>query len=73
MDNDQLLGVGMDYTTEENAKVTIPADAMTDPEKWANSLDPDVLMDRLEDIGITEEMIEALGALLEDADLDELL
>lgn len=60
MDDDQILGLGMDYAAEENATVTIPSDAMTDPDAWAETMDPQVLLDRLEEIGITEEMLEAL-------------
>lgn len=69
MDNKQILGLGTNYDTRQIEDIITPTGAMTDVYKWAETVDTDALMEKLEQVGITEDMINALADLLEDADI----
>lgn len=63
----QLLGLKLDYSmSNEKPEFKVPANATTDLEAWAATLDPQALLDNLEKAGISQEMLMALIGAIEE-------
>ena len=54
-----LLGLSLSSTTSNGGKISMP-NSVVDQQTWASGLDPQKLLDRLEDCGISEELINEL-------------